>query len=431
MTQTEKITFGDIGISSDLVEALAAKKIINPTPIQEKCIPLGLNKQDIVGIAQTGTGKTFAFGLPAIEHIGESKKHKVLMVLPTRELAVQVHEALEEYCRAFKIRTALLIGGAPAHRQKQALKKNPRIIIATPGRLIDHMKQNYCNLEDVSFVVLDEADRMLDIGFMPQINEILKSVPRERQTMLFSATMSKDILGITQRYMKDPVKIEVAPAGTSSEHITQIAHVVSPKKKKELLENLLKPKTKGSTLIFTRTKIKAKKLSRHLRDLGHRAVEMHSDRTQSQRKKALQGFKTGRFNVLVATDVAARGLHVDHITLVVNHDLPDSLEDYVHRIGRTGRAGKKGTALTFVEPDEGYKLRQIEKIIDKKIELSEDSEEFKKDNLNKNKRRRGRSGNSGKRRNHSRNNQWKKNHKKDFSKSKKKSGPQRKKKVHF
>ena len=374
MIQSESITFGDVGVSIDLLKILESKNLTHPTPIQEKCISLGLEGKDIVGVAQTGTGKTLAFGLPAIQKIRKGKCKCVIM-LPTRELAIQVDEVLSDLGKSFGIKTALLIGGVSSYPQKIKLRKNPQIIIATPGRLIDHIQRKNCNLSDVNMVVLDEADRMLDIGFMPQIREILKSIPTKRQTMLFSATIPMEISDLSVQYMNNPVRIEVSPSGTSAANVEQEAYIVRAENKLQLLKTIIN-ENPGSVLVFTRTKHKAKRVALVLRESGFNAVEMHSNRSLDQRRKALEGFKSGRYKVLVATDVAARGLDVDDITLVVNYDLPSNAEDYVHRIGRTGRAGKSGKALAFIEPNEKYKLNKIERLIKKNIKVIKGSEEL-------------------------------------------------------
>lgn len=382
--QNDSITFGDLGISIDLLKILKNQNLINPTPIQAKCISIGLEGKDIVGIAQTGTGKTLAFGLPVIEQIRKNKS-QCLIMLPTRELAIQVNQVLSDLGRRFRINTALLIGGVSSRSQKIALRKNPSIIIATPGRMIDHLHQKNVSLRNISIVVLDEADRMLDIGFMPQIKEVLKSVPEQRQTMLFSATMPTEISNLSEKYMNNPIRIEVSPAGTSAKNVKQEAYIVSASNKLDLLEKTIKENS-GSILVFTRTKHKAKKVSRALRCKGFTAIEMHSDRSLAQRKNALNGFKSGKFKVLVATDVASRGLDINDISIVINFDLPDCSEDYVHRVGRTGRAGKNGKAISFIEPDEKFKLLSVEKVIKKSITINSGPEKFindRKGNRNK------------------------------------------------
>ncbi|TAK03850.1 DEAD/DEAH box helicase [Patescibacteria group bacterium] len=353
--------FDGLGISPKILEALDRLKITSPTPIQKQAIPVAMDGKDVVGIAQTGTGKTFAFGIPMLQILSRTKGQG-LVLLPTRELALQVEESIMRLAGRFGLRTAVLIGGASMHRQKEMLRKVPHIIVATPGRLIDHLEQRTLKLDRVNVLVLDEADRMLDMGFAPQINKILRQVPKDRQTMLFSATMPSAIAKIAAEYMKLPVRVEVAPQGTAAERVVQELFVVRKEDKPRLLEHLLR-EVRGSVLVFTRTKFGAKKLTRILVRAGHAAAEIHSDRSLAQRRGALEGFKSGKHRVLVATDIAARGIDVTGIELVVNFDLPDQAEDYVHRIGRTGRAGHSGRAISFAMPDQGSDVRQIEKLV--------------------------------------------------------------------
>jgi ATP-dependent RNA helicase RhlE len=291
-----------------------------------------------------------------------------LVILPTRELALQVEENLRMIGAGIGMRTVVLIGGASMHIQKQNLAKNPHVIIATPGRLIDHLDQKTVKLNDVKILVLDEADRMLDMGFAPQINKILATVPKERQTMLFSATMPLEIVRIANTAMRTPVRVEVAPQGTSSERVEQELFFVSKMDKERLLEQCLK-ETDGTVLVFSRTKHGAKKIARAVREMGHTADELHANRSLAQRKAALAGFKDGKYRVLVATDIAARGIDVKGIALVVNYDLPDNPDDYVHRIGRTGRAGREGKAISFATPDQRSDVKGIERLIRKMIPL--------------------------------------------------------------
>ncbi|OGD32490.1 hypothetical protein A3C91_02565 [Candidatus Azambacteria bacterium RIFCSPHIGHO2_02_FULL_52_12] len=347
-----------------LLKALDALKFTVPTPIQHQSIPVALEGKDIVGIAQTGTGKTLAFGIPMIQRLGKSGKG--LVVLPTRELALQVDEMLQKIGRAMGLQTVVLIGGASLYQQKMMLKRNPHIVIATPGRLLDHMRQRNVDVSDAHILVLDEADRMFDMGFMPQINEILKALPKERQTMLFSATMPPAIMQIAAQHMAMPVRIEVAPAGTSSHLVEQEIFIVKKDAKLSLFEKLLK-EYHGTVLVFSRTKHGARKLCVNVRDMGHAVAEIHSDRSLIQRKEALAGFKSGKYRVLIATDIAARGIDVTGIELVLNFDLPDNSEDYVHRIGRTGRAGISGRAVSFAMPDQGSDIRDIERLIRKTL----------------------------------------------------------------
>ncbi|MEK7563918.1 MAG: DEAD/DEAH box helicase [Patescibacteria group bacterium] len=332
-----------------------------PTPIQHQAIPVAVLGKDVIGIAQTGTGKTFAFGLPLLQRLSQAPG-RALIVLPTRELAAQVDEALAPFSAALGIRTAVFVGGAPMFRQREALRRNPRVLIATPGRLNDHLEQKTVSLKEVSILVLDEADRMLDMGFKPQIDRILKHVPRQRQTMLFSATMPQEIWALASAQMQLPLRIEVAPPGTAAAKVEQEVFVVRKEDKLRLLEQLLR-EYQGSVLVFSRTKHGAKKMTRSLITMGHSAAEIHANRSLAQRKAALQGFKTGIYRVLVATDIAARGIDVSGIEVVVNYDLPDDPADYVHRIGRTGRAGKEGRAISFATPDQVGDLRSIERLI--------------------------------------------------------------------
>jgi len=363
-------SFYGLGIAPNLLEALARLKFKTPTPIQQKTIPLGLEGKDVMGIAQTGTGKTLAFGIPMIQRLAQ-KGGRGLVLVPTRELALQVQQHLAEVDR--KIRQALIIGGASMYKQIEQLRRDPRILIATPGRLIDHMKQRNVSLKDVSILVLDEADRMLDMGFMPQIQEILRKVPKNRQTLLFSATMPPPIVRIASEFMKLPVQVEVAKSGTVAEKVTQELFIVRHEAKKKLLEKLLK-QYNGPILLFSRTKIGAVKIVRMVLSAGHSAADIHSDKTLAQRRQALEGFRSGRHRILIATDIAARGIDVSGIELVINYDLPDESENYVHRIGRTGRAGDKGHAISFATPDQRNEVKRIEKLMEAVIPISEHPE---------------------------------------------------------
>ncbi len=352
--------FDGLGIAPKLLEILDYNKFKVPTPIQKKAIPVAIEGKDVIGIAQTGTGKTLAFGVPMLQRLAQVKG-RGLVILPTRELALQVDETFQKIGRPINLRTAVLIGGASMHRQLEMLRGNPHVIIATPGRLIDHLNQKTANLDNVTVLVLDEADRMLDMGFEPQIRRILHSVPKERQTMLFSATMPDEIVKIASNYMKLPTRIEIARAGTAAELVTQELFVVKREDKNRLLEKML-IEHPGSSLVFSRTKFGAKKILRAVKAMGHSAAEIHSNRSLAQRREALDGFKAGRYRVLVATDIAARGIDVTGIASVINYDLPENAEDYVHRIGRTGRAGHSGYAISFATPDQGDEVRQIEKL---------------------------------------------------------------------
>jgi ATP-dependent RNA helicase RhlE len=359
--QESNISFDGLGIAPKILEILDRMQFVHPTPIQHKALPIGIEGKDVIGIAQTGTGKTLAFAIPIIQHLSQ-RKGRALILAPTRELALQINETFEKIAPSFGIRTVVIIGGASMHMQLSALRRNPRVIIATPGRLVDHISRRTVLLADVSVLVLDEADRMLDMGFMPQIERILRVIPRNRQTMLFSATISREVMRIASAHMKLPVHVEVAPSGTAAEGIIQELFIVKKSAKRELLLKLLE-QYHGAILVFSRTKIGARKIARSIKSAGHTAADIHSDRSLSQRKEALKGFKTGKYRVLVATDIAARGIDVIGIEVVVNYDIPEDTENYVHRIGRTGRAGHKGRAISFAMPEQGGDVRNIERLI--------------------------------------------------------------------
>lgn len=363
-----KSDFYGLGIAPGILEILKKIRYVTPTPIQYQTIPVAIQGKDIVGIAQTGTGKTLAFGIPMIQRLAGAKGVG-LVLLPTRELAMQIDAEISKVGRPLGLRTAILIGGISIGPQIAALRRKPHVIIATPGRLIDHLQHRTVNLSSVNIVVLDEADRMLDMGFLPQIKEVLKSVPKERQTMLFSATISPEIMGIASANMKFPIRVEIAPTGTTVDSVSQEIFIVAKDSKTRLLAKIL-AQYHGPTLIFTRTKYKANRIAQLIRQMGHSVAEIHSNRSFAQRKMALDGFKTGKYRVLVATDIVARGINVMGIELVINYDLPSQAEDYVHRIGRTARAGMKGHAISFVTPAEQKEIRAIEWLIRKKINVA-------------------------------------------------------------
>jgi len=364
--------FYGLGIAPKILDILERMKFKVPTPIQLKAIPLALEGKDIMGIAQTGTGKTHSFAIPMVQRLVQ-KKGIGLVLAPTRELAIQIDEAFQDIARAFGMRTACLIGGAPMPPQVQALRRDPHIVIATPGRLIDHMSQWNFIPDGVIMLVLDEADRMLDMGFAPQIEKILRFLPKERQTMLFSATMPKEIMVIAARYMKLPLSVEIAPSGTTVERVTQELFIVKKEAKTQLLKKLL-AQYHGAVLLFSRTKHNARKIVKSIRDMGHSVSEIHSNRSLAQRRDALEGFKSGKYRVLVATDIASRGIDVTGIELVINYDLPEDAENYVHRIGRTARAGHKGHAVSFATPDQGNDVRDIEKLIKATLPVAKHAE---------------------------------------------------------
>ncbi len=360
--------FYGMGIAPSILDILVRLKFTIPTPIQVQTIPMAIEGKDVVGIAQTGTGKTLSFAIPMIQSLA-AKKGTGLVLAPTRELALQIEEAFKPILAAFKLEAVCLIGGAPMEPQLKALRRNPRIIIATPGRLIDHMSNWHVLPQEVEMLVLDEADRMLDMGFLPQIEMILGHLPKERQTMLFSATMPKEIVGIAAKYMQLPVSVEIAPSGTTADNVTQELYIVKKSAKTQLLRQVLS-QYHGPVLLFSRTKHNATRLARDIRKMGHRASEIHSNRTLDQRRAALEGFKSGRYKVLVATDIASRGIDVTGIELVINYDIPDDASNYVHRIGRTARAGHKGHAISFAMPDQKRDVEDIEKLIKATLPVS-------------------------------------------------------------
>ena len=368
INQHSNLSFYGLGIAPGILAILGKIHYTTPTPIQHQSIPVAIEGKDIVGIAQTGTGKTLAFGIPMIQRLAASKGMG-LILLPTRELALQIDLELRKIGNSMGMRTAVLIGGVPIRPQIEAIRRNPHIIMATPGRLIDHLHQRTVSLQKVNILVLDESDRMLDMGFLPQISEILKMVPKERQTMLFSATISPEIMKIASSNMKLPIRVEIAPTGTTVDSVAQDIFIITKDAKMRLLEKVLN-QYKGSTLIFTRTKYSASRLARTVKAMGHSSAEIHSNRSFAQRKSALEGFKAGIYRVLVATDIMSRGIDVVGIELVINYDLPSQTEDYVHRIGRTARAGMKGRAISFVTPSEQGEIRAIEYMIRKKLNVA-------------------------------------------------------------
>ncbi|OGG80599.1 hypothetical protein A3A39_01455 [Candidatus Kaiserbacteria bacterium RIFCSPLOWO2_01_FULL_54_13] len=366
--QTSEQTFHGLGIAPKVLQILETLRFRVPTPIQHQAIPSGIEGKDVIGVAQTGTGKTLAFGIPMLQRL-LAIEGRGLVLLPTRELALQVDETLAKIGRPLGLRTAVLIGGAPMGPQVASLRRDPHIVIATPGRLLDHMEQKTIRLDHVAILVLDEADRMLDMGFWTQVRRIIAAAPKNRQTMLFSATLSREIMALVTGHMKLPVRIEVAPSGTISGRVTQEFFVVRKEEKMRLLEKILGDYT-GSTLVFSRTKHGAKRITRGVSAMGHRVAEIHGNRSLSQRRDALEGFKTGRYRVLVATDIASRGIDVKDIELVLNYDLPMDSTDYVHRIGRTARAGAAGHAISFAEPNQKREVRDIERLIRKTVPIS-------------------------------------------------------------
>src|ERR1700756_582387 len=362
-------TFSELPLASALQRRLAAAQFTHLTPIQERAIPPALEGRDVIGTAQTGTGKTLAFLIPLIETLQqETARHTVaLVLLPTRELAIQVQEQYEQLrTKAMPVAT-LVIGGVSEKAQIQSLRAGAKLVIATPGRLQDLMNRKLANLQNVKILVLDEADRMLDMGFLPSIQRILSTLPRQRQTLCFSATMEQSVAGLVNEYMRDPVRVALGSVLKPAESVELKAYEVRPGEKLDVLRQLLYGE-KGQTLIFTRTKRGAQRLAQELVRDGFTATMIHGDRSQSQRNGALSGFQEGRFQVLVATDIASRGLHCDDVAHVINYDLPKMAEDFIHRVGRTGRAGLTGRATTLASGVEVVELRNIERTLKLRIE---------------------------------------------------------------
>lgn len=358
---TSKALFYHLGIAPDMLKILENLKFVTPTPIQQQAIPIALEGKDLMGIAQTGTGKTLAFGIPIVQRLA-SDGGKALIIVPTRELALQIEAALTPLLTPFKMKSVVLIGGVKMSEQLEDIECGPDIIIATPGRMNDHIYHCTIELGEVGIVVLDEADRMFDMGFEPQVKSILRCVTNKKQVMLFSATMPPDILKLATKHMRFPISIEIAPSGTTIKEVSQELFIVKESGKIDILKILLQ-KYRGTVLVFTRTKLKASRITRRIRYMGVKVTEIHSNRTMGQRTQAIEGFKRGRYRVLVATDIAARGIDISMIELVINYDLPDDAENYVHRIGRTARAGKEGHAITFATPTQNHDINKIESLI--------------------------------------------------------------------
>ena len=352
-------SFEGLGLSADMLAGIGTAGYSCPTPIQRKAIPHALAGQDVIGCAQTGTGKTAAFVIPMIERLAHGRGTRALVLAPTRELAMQVQKVVDQLGRRHGIGAALIVGGANMPQQERALRQGPDVVVGTPGRLLDHMWRGTINLLAIKILVLDEADRLLDMGFAPQINQILDALPEERQTLLFSATMPEDVNALARTRLRQPVRAQVASAGTTPSAAEQKVFHASPEQKNSMLRWLVNEEP-GSTLVFTRTKRRADRVGRMLVDDGVPTAVLHGDRTMGQRRDALEGFKRGKYRVLVATDIMARGIHVNEIAHVINYDLPNSPEDYLHRVGRTARVEAKGRASTFVMPEERSQLRAIE-----------------------------------------------------------------------
>ena len=369
--------FTALGLAPELLHAVRDAGYTHPTPIQQQAIPLALEGRDLIGLAQTGTGKTAGFTLPIIHNLitapvtDENGKPvhrvRVLILTPTRELTAQVEASFRKYGKYTELRVVPIFGGVGIEPQSKVLRRGVDVVVATPGRLLDHMERENVAFDDLEVLVLDEADRMLDMGFAPQLNRIVSEVPRFRQTLLFSATMPPEVEALARKYLRKPVVVQVGRRSEAASSVTHAVYPVPRDRKSTLLAELLRKSDMDSVLIFTRTKHGADRVVRHLEDEGIAATAMHADKSQGERTKALDDFKSGKVRVLVATDIAQRGLDVSGITHVINYDVPQQPEDYVHRIGRTGRAAATGDAYTFMAPDEISMVRTIERAIGQQI----------------------------------------------------------------
>lgn len=370
------MTFKDLKIIEPILRALKEQRYLTATPIQQKAIPVLLQKKDILGCAQTGTGKTAAFSIPIIQLLSldrnknnKDREIKALILTPTRELAIQINDSFTKYNKYLDIKHTVIFGGVKQKIQVDNLQKGIEVLIATPGRLLDLIQQGFIQLNKIKYFVLDEADRMLDMGFIHDIKRILPKLPKEKQTLFFSATMPPVISGLANSILHDPVKIKVTPVSSTADTIKQSIYFVEKLEKKDLLIKLIKETDKKSILVFTRTKYGADKIARVLCKAKINSEAIHGDKSQNSRQRALINFKTGKTQVLVATDIAARGIDIHELEWVINYDLPNVPETYVHRIGRTGRAGNNGTAISFCAQDERPYLKEIQKLIGKKIKV--------------------------------------------------------------
>ena len=365
------MTFTELQLCEQVQKNVLAAGYTQPTPIQEQAIPVVMAGRDIFGCAQTGTGKTAAFGLPILHRLHNEGPFRggprVLILAPTRELAVQIDESFRTYSKGLKVRSVVLLGGVSIRPQIEQIRRGVDIVIATPGRLLDVVDHRALNLSNIHTFVLDEADRMLDMGFMPSIRQVVKLIPTQRQTLFFSATLPREIRDLANSLLTDPVHVAVAPENTTTEMVDQRLYFVERDRKRALLAHLLEEDLEGSVLVFTRTKRGADRVTKDLMKAGLKAASIHGDKSQMARQKALQDFKTGRTRVLVATDIAARGIDIAQLPYVVNYDVPEAAETYVHRIGRTGRAGRSGVAVTLATPEDRGSLRDIEKLIRMRI----------------------------------------------------------------
>jgi ATP-dependent RNA helicase RhlE len=369
------MSFDSLGLSAELLRSVNDQGYTTATSIQEKAIPAALQGKDLMATAQTGTGKTAAFTLPMLQKIaaqadGGQRRVKALVLTPTRELAAQVEESVRTYGRHLKLRSLAVYGGAGIGPQIRSMKSGMDILVATPGRLMDHMERGTVDLSTVDTLILDEADRMLDMGFLPAIEKIVKTLPKSRQTLLFSATLSAPIQKLAQKFMNNPEMIETAARNSAGEQIDQSAYMVDSNRKRELLTHLIGTQNWGQVLVFTRTKRGADQLAKQLEQDGIRSTAIHGDKSQGARTKALKQFKQNSVRALIATDVAARGIDIDRLDYVVNYDMPDNPDDYVHRIGRTGRGGEQGSAISLVSGQEKGQFASIRKVVKKEIPSS-------------------------------------------------------------
>jgi len=368
------MTFKDLGIIEPILKALEAEGYTHPTPIQEQSIPILLNRKDLLGCAQTGTGKTAAFSIPIIQHIHNSKIHvkgkrkiTALIVTPTRELAIQIGENCTKYSKFTHVNNTVIFGGVKQGAQTNALRNGVDILVATPGRLLDLMNQGYISLKDIKHCVLDEADHMLDMGFIHDIRKIIAALPNKRQSLFFSATMPQSIVKLSQSILGNPEKVTIKPEQATAEKVEQALYYVSKKSKTKLLTHIIQENDIDSVLVFSRTKHGANKIVKQLGKVQIKAEAIHGNKSQGARQRALENFKNRDTRVLIATDIAARGIDVDELELVINYDLPNVAETYVHRIGRTGRAKNSGLAISFCNIEERAYLKDIQKLIDQKI----------------------------------------------------------------
>ncbi|HEY4537385.1 MAG TPA: DEAD/DEAH box helicase [Erysipelothrix sp.] len=369
--------FENLDLNHQILQAINELGYEKPSEIQEKAIPYVLQGKDVLGLAQTGTGKTAAFAMPTIQLLNNKKINgkkpvRALVLAPTRELAIQVHESFKDYAKYTKIRSAVIYGGVGQGAQVRALRQGVDVLVATPGRLLDLINQKHLSLSQVEIFILDEADRMLDMGFIHDINRVIKMLPQEKQSLLFSATMPKEVEHIVKTLQKDPVRVAVAPVSSTVDKIEQKLYYIDKRNKTALLLDLLKKQPYASFLIFVRTKRNADKLNKDLMKANIKSAAIHGDKSQNARQRALNDFKNYKLQVLVATDIAARGIDVDELDYVINYDLPEEAETYVHRIGRTGRAGMSGVALTFCSFQEKNLLKDVEKVINQKIPVEKD-----------------------------------------------------------